>query len=81
MTTSDLYALFERKVIQINNLYLTFENKRRLVVSSENEPIYTHYWFIFKNGQHYLKTEVPVINGEKEILIQIFIGGIPLFFK
>lgn len=81
MTTSDLYSLFDKKVVKINNLYLTFENKKQLVVSSENDPIITSYWFIYRDGQFYLKTDVPIINGLKEFLIQVSLGENPLLFE
>jgi len=81
MTTSDLYLLFVKKVVKIGSLYLTFESKKQMVVSSENDPIYTFYQFTIRNGQFYLETDIPIINGRKEFPIQISFDGIPLVFE
>lgn len=76
MTVEDVIVkLFENKKIPINDKIVEFGYNHNLTVRDEESSVKGHYSFVIRNERIVLRTDTPLIGNERELIIDIVIGG------
>lgn len=82
--TRDIYLqIFQDKNIEIDNNHYTFHKNFSFILNKGHDSITGIYDIIKRGDEFYLKTDPPIFNNKKELLISIILGdgdeGIRLF--
>jgi hypothetical protein len=72
---SVIVKLFENKGFPIGDKYVNFGYNHNLTVNTGGSSIKGQYSFTIKAGRIILKTDIPLIDNEQELAVEIVIGG------
>lgn len=78
MTIEDAKLIFTMGTLKFQDSEVTFDGKNQYNLVRDQVPSSGSYKFVRLSGQVYLRTTPPILEGKKDLLIEIYLDKLPV---